>query len=262
MFIFQIFTNYIFKQIIKLGELSILSYQTAIYTFKRPFSFKNLIDQIVKIGYSSIPVALITALSTGMVMALQTGFTLEAKLQGTSKYLGGILGLSFIRELGPVLTSLMVTGRIGSAIAAELGTMKVTEQIDALISLSTNPIQYLAVPRFLAAILTFPALAMMANIVGMFGGLLVAMFRFDQNYHTYIENFQVFVKMPDVIGGLVKSAVFGAIMALISCDQGFKTFGGAEGVGKSTTRAVVLSFIAIIISDYFMNAIIINFIGA
>ncbi len=249
------------RKIIVLGEVTIFTWKTHVFILKRPFSVKDLLDQMVKIGFNSIPVACVTALSIGMVMALQTGFTLEAKLQGTSQFLGAIVGLSFVRELGPVLTSLMVTGRIGSAIAAEIGTMKVTEQIDALITLSANPVQYLAVPRFLASITMFPILAMMANILGLIGGGIIAVLRFDQNFRGYVEQFEMYVAIGDVVGGLAKSAIFGGLMAIISCDQGFRTFGGAEGVGKSTTNAVVLSFMAIIISDYLLNAIIINLIG-
>ncbi|MDH5680128.1 MAG: ABC transporter permease [Spirochaetota bacterium] len=253
------FGGNILKLLYSLGEVSLLTYKTIIYSFKKPFSGRNLLDQMVKIGFNSLPVTLATAIAVGMVLALQFGWTLEKKLAGSSQFLGGVVGLSFVRELGPALTSLMVTGRIGSAIAAELGTMKVTEQIDALITLSADPIQYLSVPRLLASILMFPALAMIANIVGIFGGGLVAISRFNQNANVYIDQMATYVDFGDVVTGLIKSSVFGGIMAVISCYQGFKTYGGAVGVGKSTTKAVVISSISIIIADYFLNMFFIIF---
>ncbi len=253
--------NKVTNSLIHLGEMSKLAYQTIIFCFKRPFSVKNLLEQMVKIGFSSIPVALITALSIGMVLALQTGFTLEARLQGTAQYLGAIVGVAFVRELGPGFTSLMVTGRIGSAIAAEIGTMKVSEQIDALVTLSVNPVQYLAVPRFLAAITMFPVLTIIADIVGIIGGGIIAISMFDQNVNTYMTQIRLYVSLGDIIGGVIKSSFFGGLMAIISCTQGFRTFGGAEGVGKSTTKGVVLSSVAMILSDYILNAFIINLFG-
>ncbi len=243
-------------QLDQLGTVFVLAIKTVAYIFKRPFSVKNLMEQMVRIGFNSIPVALITALSTGMVLALQTGFTLKARLQGSEQYLGAIVGLSFVRELGPTLTALMVTGRIGSAIAAELGTMKVTEQIDALVTLSANPIQYLSVPRFLAAILMFPALTITADIVGIIGGGIAATSLFNLSVQNYLQQTLLYIKLADISGGLVKSVVFGGMMAIISCFQGFNTRGGAEGVGISTTRAVVITSVSIIISDYLMSAII------
>lgn len=240
-----------------LGEVTQLAFQAIAFSFKKPFSVKNLIYQMVTIGFGSIPVALITALTVGMVLALQFGHIMEAKL-GSAQFLGGVVGLSFVRELGPVLTALMVTGRIGSGIAAELGTMKVTEQIDALVTLSTNPVQYLAVPRLIASLSMFPALTIFSNIVGLIGGGMVVVLMFDQNVNLFMSNVTTYVDLNDVMMGLIKSFVFGGLMAIISCYQGFQTFGGAEGVGKSTTKAVVYSSLTIIISDYFMNAIFIR----
>lgn len=241
-----------------LGELAILTWQSIVYSFYRPFSYRNLIDQMVRIGFYSLPVVVMTAFATGMVLALQIGFTMEVRLQGTSQYIGAVVGVSFVRELGPVLTALMVTGRIGSAIAAELGTMKVTEQIDALVTLSANPVQYLAVPRFIAAIIMFPVLTITADLVGIIGGAIMANSQFNQNPQIYITQTVIFVKMPYIYGGLFKSFVFGGIMAIVSCNQGFKTYGGAEGVGKSTTDAVVISSITIIISDFLLSSLIIK----
>ncbi len=259
--IIEKFGSQIIFLFIRLGEVSMIAFQALLFTFKKPFSFKNLLDQMVKIGYNSIPVAFGTAFAVGMVLALQFGFTLEKKLQGSSQFLGGVVGLSFVRELGPSLTSLMVTGRIGSAIAAELGTMKVTEQIDALVTLSANPIQYLVVPRLIAAVTMFPLLAMIANVIGIFGGSLVAVYNFNQNSELYLERLATYVNMYDILGGLIKSAFFGGIMAIISCYEGFKTFGGAVGVGKATTKAVVVSSISIIVADYFLNNLMINLFG-
>ncbi|MDH4129132.1 MAG: ABC transporter permease [Spirochaetota bacterium] len=259
MIIIEKFGQQIFKQLHHLGQITILFSQTVSLTFKRPFSKKNLIDQMIKIGINSSPVALITALTVGMILSLMFGSTMERKMQGSKQFTGAVVGLTFVQEIGPVLTALMVTGRIGSAIAAELGTMKITEQIDALITLSANPIQYLAVPRFLASLTMFPALVIMADIVGIIGGWIIAVLLLDLSTHLYISYIITYVKLSNVMVGLVKAVVFGGLMSIISCYNGFNTFGGAEGVGKSTTRAVVISSMAIIISDYFVNAIFIVF---
>jgi phospholipid/cholesterol/gamma-HCH transport system permease protein len=211
-------------------------------------------EQLFAIGVKSVPVVLITALFTGMVLALQASLTLEVKLKGVSQFIGRTVALPFIRELGPVLTGLIVTGRIGSAIAAEIGTMAVTEQIDALKTLATNPVRYLGVPRLVACLLMMPMLAVMADVVGLLGGFLVAKVVLGMSAARFFGDIPEMLVLADLWNGLLKTVFFGGIIALVSCYQGFQTSGGAEGVGKSTTNAVVQSSILILISDYFLTA--------
>lgn len=215
---------------------------------------RETVEQMVAAGVRSIPVALVTAMFTGMVLALQTGLTLERKMAGISSYLGGMVALSMLRELGPVLTALIVTGRAGSAMAAELGTMRVTEQIDALQTLATNPVKYLVLPRLAAMIAMLPVLTLFADAIGVFGGFLVANFRFEQSWSLYADNALSMVRLDDLFSGLFKSFFFAFIIATVSCHKGFTTAGGAEGVGRSTTSAVVTSSMAILIGDYVLTA--------
>ncbi len=242
-----------------MGYISIHFMQTVKWTFRKPFSGRNLIEQMVRIGINSIPVTLVTAMATGMILALQTGFYLDMKLKGASQYMGGIVAISIAREMGPVLTSLIVSGRIGSAIAAEVGTMKVTEQVDALITLSANPVQYITVPRFLASLITLPMLVLLADFIGIIGGGIVCVHILGQTTGTYVESVLVFLDLSSINGGLFKAMIFGGCISLISCAVGFKTEGGAEGVGKSTTSSVVLTSMAILIFDYFLSDLLTRF---
>ena len=209
---------------------------------------------MVHVGYNSIPVVLITSLFTGMVFALQTGLSLEVKLKGTSQFVGGVLILALVRELSPVLTALIISRRIGSSIAAEIGTMQVTEQIDALKTLGTNPIQYLAVPRFLALTFMMPCLVLMSDFVGWLGGAFISISELEVPFMTYYYNSRDVLQIGDVVSGLIKSSFFGMIISTIGCYKGFSTIGGAEGVGKSTINSVVLASMLILISDYFLTS--------
>ena len=238
------------------GSLTILFFKTVQLIFRKPFSFRSVIYQMLEIGVNSIPVIIITSLSTGMVLALQTGISLEQKIQGMSQFMGGIVAISMTRELGPVLTSLIVTGRVCSAIAAEIGTMKVTEQIDALHTLATNPVQYLSVPRLLAAVVMLPILALFSDFIGIIGGLFVSTTKLSMSSTSYIDNVFLYLKFRDVTNGLIKAVVFGGIIAVVGCHMGFRTSGGAEGVGRSTTRAVVLASMLILIFDYILTALL------
>ena len=204
------------------------------------------------IGFNSIPVVLTTALSTGMVLALQsyTGF----KRFGAETLIGTVVSLSMTRELGPVLTGLMVAGRAGASMAAELGTMRVTEQIDALSTMATNPIKYLVVPRFIASTVMLFFLTVLGMIVGITGGYFVGVKVLGTNPVTYINNSIDFAEVTDIWYGLIKATVFGAVIGLIGCYKGFNAEGGAEGVGKATTGAVVVSCMLILILDYFLSA--------
>ncbi|MBM4333504.1 MAG: ABC transporter permease [Deltaproteobacteria bacterium] len=234
------------------GRVIILFYKTLIWTFRPPFDIRNLLKQIEEVGVKSIPVVLITGGFTGMVLALQsyTGF----KRFNAEAFVGTVVALSMTRELGPVLSGLMVSGRVGSAMAAELGTMQVTEQIDALYTLATNPIKYLVVPRFLAALIVMPILTVFADVVGILGGYLISVQLLGSNPTIYIRRTFDYLDLEDIYIGLFKACIFGIIIATIGCYQGFNTRGGAEGVGKSTTRAVVLSSLLILIANYFVTA--------
>jgi phospholipid/cholesterol/gamma-HCH transport system permease protein len=224
------------------------------WTPRPPYDWRELLSQMVKVGVSSTPVVLLTALFTGMVLALQT-FTVLKRFAAES-YVGTLVALSMVRELSPVLTSLIVAGRAGSAMGAELGTMRVTEQIDALEVMATDPIHYLVVPRVWAAVLTMPLLVVMADGVGIAGGYLVSVVLMGANPVSYLNTSFQYTVLNDLLSGLIKAAVFGLLMATISCQQGFYTTGGAEGVGRSTTAAVVLSSIAILAADFFLTKLL------
>jgi phospholipid/cholesterol/gamma-HCH transport system permease protein len=241
------------------GTVNIHFSKTIKWTFKRPFSWKNFFEQMTRMGVNSIPVTLVTALAIGSILALQTGFYLDVKLKGASQYMGGILAVSITREMGPVLTALIVSGRIGSAFAAEVGTMQVTEQIDALKTLSANPIQYITVPRFLAGLVSLPMLVAFADFVAIIGGGIVCHFVLGQTVETYVESMRIFLDYSSIFTGLFKAMIFGMSISVISCAIGFKTRGGAEGVGKSTTTAVVLSSMAILLFDYVLGDIFTRF---
>ncbi len=235
------------------GRYCIFFADTVKWIFRPPFDFKNLMQQMVEIGYRSLPVTTITLFFTGMVMALQIGRAMDKIMSGSSIFIGSAVAISMFRELCPVLTALLLAGRIGSAIAAEIGTMKVTEQIDALVTLSANPVQYLSVPRFLACFVMTPALTVITDIVGVLGGAFVAFFALGITIDKYVENILQNITIMDFLTGIFKTVFFGIEIAIIACYQGFSTTGGAEGVGKSTIKAVVISSMAILISDYFLT---------
>jgi phospholipid/cholesterol/gamma-HCH transport system permease protein len=238
--------------LIGIGRIFLLLYNVLKGIFKPPFEIKNTFRQMLEIGINSLPVVLITAVFTGMVLALQsyTGF----KRFGAEGLVGSIVALSMTRELGPVLTALIVTGRAGASMAAELGTMRVTEQIDALETLATNPVKYLIVPRFISGTIMLPALVVITDIIGILGGYFVTVVLLKAGSRTYMKATWDFLQAEDIYNGLIKAAFFGAAFTLISCYKGFYTKGGAEGVGRATTGAVVYSSMAILISDYFLSA--------
>jgi phospholipid/cholesterol/gamma-HCH transport system permease protein len=236
------------------GRVMILFVKTLHFIFRPPFDIRNLLKQVEYVGVRSIPVVLITGGFTGMVLALQsyTGF----KRFNAEAFVGTVVALSMTRELGPVLSGLMVSGRVGSAMAAELGTMQVTEQIDALYTLAINPIQYLVVPRFLASLIVMPILTAFADVVGILGGYLISVILLGSNPTVYIRRTYDYLDLGDVYIGLLKACIFGMIIATIGCYQGISTRGGAEGVGKSTTDAVVISSLLILVANYFVTAIL------
>lgn len=238
----------------QVGQVSLFSFQILRWVIRPPLRLRAIFEQMQEIGYNSVPVVAITALSTGGVLALQSyiGF----KRFGAESMVGTVVALSMTRELGPVLTGIMVAGRAGAAMAAELGTMKVTEQIDALYTLSANPVKYLIVPRFIAAVLMLPVLAVVSDVVGILGGAIIGVGSLGANPIVYMKKTFEFMELNDIYSGLFKSMIFGAIIAVICCFQGFNTEGGAEGVGKATTRSVVLSSILILIVDYILTALL------
>lgn len=216
-----------------------------------PWYPRQILRQMIDIGYYSLPVVGLTAIFTGMVLALQTytGFSRFA----AESAIPNVVVLSMTRELGPVIAGLMVAGRIGAAIAAEIGTMRVTDQIDALATLSTNPYKYLVVPRLLSGTLMLPLLVLVANIIGVFGGFLVSTYKLDFNPATYIQRTADFLETMDVVAGLTKAAVFGFIVTLMGCFHGYTSRGGAQGVGAATTYAVVSGSILILLFDYILT---------
>jgi phospholipid/cholesterol/gamma-HCH transport system permease protein len=222
--------------------------------FSRPFRPRLLFKQMHFVGVQSLSIVLITGIFTGMVFAVQANIGFSQF--GAEGMIGGIVALALARELSPVLTSLMVNGRVGSAMAAELGTMRVTEQIDALESMAVDPDQYLVTPRILAATLMVPALTMVFNTIGLLGTWIVAVKQLGVNPGSFWSRIEWYVDPDDVLGGMLKGAVFGFILSSVGCYKGFTTSGGAEGVGRATTTSVVVSGVVILTVDYFMTRIL------
>jgi phospholipid/cholesterol/gamma-HCH transport system permease protein len=233
-----------------LGDLTLFAGRTLAWLFSRRVSRGTLVPCFYSVGVRSVPVVAITGTFIGMVLAVQSYSQFHQV--GLATRLGGIINLSIVRELGPVLAATMLAGRVGSAMAAELATMRVTEQIDALECLGVNPIHYLAVPRFLACVLLIPLLTVIANFMGVMGGALICTKVYHIEPHHYWSHSQDLVGMWDVSTGLIKPMFFGAAIAVICCHRGFKSAGGAEGVGRAATEAFVTSFIAILALDFFL----------
>jgi phospholipid/cholesterol/gamma-HCH transport system permease protein len=251
---FEAIGRMVLRLLEELGRFFQMFGRTAGWSVRPPYDVPEHFRQMVRVGVDSIPVVFLTTLFTGMVLALQT-FNGFARFHAES-LVGSVVALSLTRELAPVLTALMVTGRVGSAMAAELGTMRVTEQIDALTALGTEPVQYLVVPRVAASILMMPLLVILGDAIGIYGGYLVAVQLLGANPVTYIENSFRFLEVSDVTSGIVKAAVFGLIFSLVACVRGYFTEGGAEGVGRSTTRAVVSGSLAILFADFFLTKLL------
>tara|TARA_E500000318_G_scaffold99984_1_gene102352 strand:- start:527 stop:1300 length:774 start_codon:yes stop_codon:yes gene_type:complete len=233
------------------GRLSVFTGITLGHCVRPPIYWRLLGRQLVDIGYYSLPVVGLTTLFSGMVLALQsyTGFS---RFNAESA-ISTVVVLSMTRELGPVLAGLMVAGRIGASMAAEIGTMRVTEQVDALTTLSTSPFKYLVVPRVLAGIISLPFLVLIGDIIGVFGGYLVGVHKLGFNAGSYLKSTFDFLEVQDVVSGLVKAAVFGFLIALMGCYHGYHSGRGAQGVGRATTNAVVSASILILISNYLIT---------
>ena len=220
---------------------------------KKPLSGENFFAQTVFSGFDSLLIVFFVDFFIGMVLAMQSAYQLEQ--MGATIYVAALVAVSMTREIGPVLTSLVIAGRVGAAITAQLATMKVTEQVEALETISLNPVRYLVVPRFLALLIMLPCLVMVGDMVGMLGGFVVGTMNLGLTPGIYIDTTIEFLTNKDILTGLLKSAVFGMIITMIACHQGLSTEGGAEGVGRATTKSVVLSFILIIIADAIMTAV-------
>jgi phospholipid/cholesterol/gamma-HCH transport system permease protein len=235
------------------GGISNLASQTFYFLFIPPFKRQRILEEAKKAGIDSMPIVCLISLFIGVILALQTAYLMQRL--GSEIYIASIVALSLVREMGPVITSLVVAGRVGSAIAAEIGSMQVTEQIDALETLAANPVQYLVVPRFLALSLMLPLLTLFGDIIGIFGGWFICVVKLGISSSLYMQVTFDALLFKDLFTGTFKTVFFGMIIAFVSCYQGFNVEGGAEGVGRATKQAVVISFILIIACDCLFTAL-------
>ena len=236
----------------EMGRMLLLLVDIIRWSFYPPFRVDLLFQQMERVGVRSVLVVVLTGAFSGMVLALQSFHATRAF--GAETMVGVAVALSMTRELGPVLTSFMVTGRAGSAMAAEIGTMRVTEQIDALSAMAVNPIKYLIVPRVWASIFVVPMLTVISDFVGIVGGYFIGVIILRINAGAYVANMEKYVELNDIYHGIIKAAVFGLILSVVGCYKGYTTTGGAEGVGKATTQSVVLSAIIILMANYLLTA--------
>ncbi len=235
------------------GGIVLLFRDAVVTLFTTPLRWQHTLDQMNRIGVTSLPLVFLTALFTGMVLSLQSAYQL--RLFAAEQFTSDLVALSMTRELGPVLTAMVVAGRVGASIAAEIGTMKVTEQIDALRALATDPVRYLVVPRLVAGFFMLFFLTIYADCIGMLGGYFVSVFKLGISSHQYIKRSIEILMIKDVMTGLYKAFIFGTVISIVGCYFGFRTEGGAEGVGRSTTLAVVVALILIIALDCFFTAV-------
>ena len=237
----------------EVGGISIIFWRSNVALFTTPLRAKETILQMYKIGVASLPLVSLTSLFTGMVLALQSAYQLQ--IFSATQFTADLVSLSIVRELGPVLTAMVVAGRVGASIAAEIGTMKVTEQVDALQSLATDPIRYLVVPRYIAAFIMLFFLTIYANVIGVLGGYAVAILKLGISSSQFIYRAINILVLKDLFTGLSKAFVFGIVISMVGCYHGFEAKGGAEGVGTATTKAVVTSMISIIAFDCFFTGL-------
>lgn len=242
------------KMLAEIGDITLLILNCFKALFQRKLHMRNFMEQAARLGFDSLPIALITLFFVGMVFAIQTAR--EFLRYGAVKVVGGVIGISLWREMAPALGAVVFAARVGSSITAELGTMKVTEQIDSLRAMGVNYVQYLIIPRFWAASFVMPLLVILADVVGLLGGFIVANLVYNINATVFFDSAQNLLKASDIYGGLIKAVVFGMLVAAISCYKGISTKGGAKGVGEYTTQSVVASLITIFILNYFMSSIL------
>ncbi len=239
-----------------LGSAALTLKSVIFWFFRSKFELRETAKQAVKIGVDSLTVTVLTSFFTGMVLALQMGQSMK-NLFNEPMYVGTMVAFSILKELGPVLTSVVVAGRAGAVVTAEIGTMKVTEQIDALYTLGTNPTRYLLVPRYIAFMITLPLLTVFADFLGILGGLLVAVVKLGVSPSVYMNDIFTFLDISDFMHGFLKTFFFAFMIATVSCYKGLNTKGGAEGVGKATTEAVVASMVLVMVMDYFISALLV-----
>lgn len=250
--------NVAVRTLMHVGAMTLMLWHAIRFILAGRISLHDTFEQMKRIGVESLPMVGITGLATGMVLVVQIGN--QFVRMGAETYVGGVVALSIARELGPILTAIVVAGRVGSAMAAEIGTMKVTEQIDALETLAVSPIRFLVVSRLIAGVLMLPVLTIYNNLIGMAGGLVVAILQLNMSQASFIESIRSQLQINDIVGGLIKAMVFGLIITTVGCYRGFITRGGAEGVGESTTGSVVTAIMIILVSDYFLTVLILNFV--
>lgn len=240
-----------FQAIREVGSVALLTARAFAALVRPPYEVRSWVRQMEQIGVRSLGVAGITTVFTGMVLALQTAYSLPSI--GVKYYIGTVVSKSLVRELGPVLTALIVGGRIGSGMTAELGTMKVTEQIDALRSMAADPVKKLVVPKLMATLLMLPALTVIGDVLGILGGLVIAVFQLDLAPGFYINDMLSALTIADVLSGVGKAFFFAYFIAIVGCHNGLKASGGADGVGRATTNTVVQASILILVSDFFLT---------
>jgi phospholipid/cholesterol/gamma-HCH transport system permease protein len=239
------------------GSISLLFSQTVRETIRKRPEWRVVLDQMHHLGVRSLAIATVTALFTGMVLSLQTSYSLAAF--GAKLFVGDIVALSLVRELGPVLTALMVGGRVGAGITAEIGSMKVTEQIDAIRAMAANPVRKLVVPKVLAIGIMLPLLVVFADFVGIMGGMIMAVFTLNQPAAFYMQHVVQALSVQDVLSGVGKSIFFALFISLIACHSGLTAEGGADGVGRATTQTVVAASLAVLVSDFFLTKFFLAF---
>ncbi|MCX7957195.1 MAG: ABC transporter permease [Endomicrobia bacterium] len=242
--------------IIEFGKYVLFCYETVSNLFTGKFEKKIFLQQLYIIGVQSLPVTILTSFAVGMVLCLQSG-TASISVLNEPAYVGTVVAFSLVKELGPMLTAVVLVGRIAAAITAELGTMKVTEQIDAMYTLGTEPIKYLVIPRIIAFTVSIPIITVFSNIIGIIGGGIISSFRFNIPSTIYYQDALDYLYLDDFFHGLIKSVIFGILISTVACFKGFYTDGGAEGVGRSTTSCVVISIVSLLISDYFLSSLLI-----
>jgi len=243
--------SYILNLIETVGEILLFLYKSIIATFSRPFNFKLVLEQIDEIGFKSIPIVIASAMAIGMVMVVQLAWGFVNF--GAKGLVGPLVSLSFVRELGPVVASLLVGGRVGAGITAEIGSMKVTEQIDAIRTMGADPMKKLVAPRLLAAIISFPILAMIADFSGILGAMIMSNIDLDVKPQLFLSTMLEWVTKEDVISGIAKTFFFGIIVAITGCYIGMRAEGGTQGVGRATTETVVVALLLIIIGDFILT---------
>jgi len=235
----------------EIGQFSLVSWEILKFMFTGKIHFKNTMQQMAFVGTDSLPIVLLTGVSIGMVFALQVTGLFQR--YGATSMVGAAVSVAIVRELAPLFTGVVIAGRIGAAITAEIGSMKVTEQIDALTAMAVNPLRYLGVPRVLSCLIMVPLLNIVAVVIGIMGGMVVAVYGKGVIYASFVESTQDFLTTTDIFKSMLKAAIFGLIVSLISCYKGINTGEGAQGVGISTTGAVVLSLISIFIANYLLS---------